>query len=88
MDGIIAVDHDLIGSTGNATLIGNVALLLNIDPKLGKLGKHGGPTMTMLLLTNSPGLDAGSNPDNLTDDQRGGPRLVGAAVDLGAVEVS
>jgi hypothetical protein len=35
----------------------------------------------------SPAIDAGSNPAGLLFDQRGGDRLVGLSVDIGAVEV-
>jgi hypothetical protein len=53
----------------------------NIDPKLGTLGNHGGPTETIPLLAGSPAIDAG-NPSGCTDghghllktDQRGYPR--------------
>jgi hypothetical protein len=53
----------------------------NTDPKLGKLGYHGGSTQTIPLLEGSPAIDAG-NPNGCTDgkghllktDQRGKPR--------------
>ena len=43
---------------------------------------------THALLLGSPALDAGSNPLNLTTDQRGSgfPRVLGAAADIGAFE--
>ncbi|MGD1704379.1 DUF4347 domain-containing protein [Dapis sp. BLCC M229] len=57
------------------------------DPLLGDLADNGGPTLTHLPLSNSPAIDAGSNPNSLTTDQRGEQRLVGEGVDIGAVEV-
>jgi predicted outer membrane repeat protein len=59
-----------------------------LDAKLSPLGAFGGPTQTHGLLTGSPALDMGSNPNNLTTDQRGPgfPRQVGTAVDVGAFE--
>ncbi len=61
---------------------------LNADPRLGALASNGGTTQTHALLTGSPALNAGSNPpSNLTTDQRGLPRVVGSAVDLGAFEL-
>ena len=57
------------------------------DPLLGELADNGGPTLTHLPLPNSPVIDAGSNPNSLTTDQRGEQRLVGEGVDIGAVEV-
>ena len=68
----------------------------NTDPKLGKLGSHGGPTQTTPLLKGSPAIDAG-NPSGCTDDkgnllktdQRGWPRpgkYDTGACDIGAFE--
>ena len=77
------VNNDIVGTTANA-----------IDPLLGTLQDNGGTTPTIALLTGSPAIDAGSNPLNLTTDQRGSgfPRTVDgdgdgvAAVDIGAFE--
>ena len=66
-----------------------------VDPRLGPLADNGGPTLTHALLPGSPAIDAGvtalaTNPDGtpLEYDQRGllYPRVVGGAVDIGAVE--
>ncbi len=84
----ISGNHNLIG-TGNA--INN----FNRDrdqigvtnPLLGDLADNGGSTLTHLPLPNSPAIDAGSNPNAFTTDQRGQPRLFGEAVDIGAVEL-
>ena len=62
--------------------------LIDVDPLLGKLALNGGTTATMLPLAGSPALNAGSNPNALTTDQRGLTRVVGAAIDIGAVEVA
>jgi hypothetical protein len=55
---------------------------------LGPLGNQGGETQTHRLLVGSPAIDAGSNPQNLTLDQRGTgfPRVHGAQTDIGAFE--
>jgi CSLREA domain-containing protein len=60
-----------------------------IDPNLGELQNNGGSTPTQELLAGSPAIDAGSNPDNLTTDQRGEgfDRTVGDGTDIGAFEV-
>ena len=50
------------------------------------LNDYGGPTRTLLPLPGSPARNAGG-ATALTVDQRGLPRVVGAAVDIGAVEV-
>lgn len=57
------------------------------DAKLGPLQNNGGPTPTRLPQAGSPAIDAGSNPQGLTTDQRGfTPRVVDKAADIGAVE--
>ena len=62
--------------------------LLSGDPKLASLGNHGGPTPTMPLTLDSPALDAAiSFPDTPPLDQQGNPRVSGAALDIGAVEL-
>ena len=53
---------------------------------LGQLSNYGGSTQTHALLIGSPCIDAGSNPANLTTDQRGFARSVGSASDIGAFE--
>jgi len=52
------VKHDQVGGTGNW-----------INPKLGPLANHGGPTLTMKLLAGSPALDQGRSAALV--DQRG-----------------
>jgi hypothetical protein len=56
------------------------------DPKLGPLADNGGPTLTMALLPGSPAIDAGDDDDAPPTDQRGHPRPVGIAADIGAYE--
>ena len=55
------------------------------DPRLAPLGHYGGPTPTMSPLPGSPAIDAAIG-SVFTNDQRGFPRPVGAAPDIGAVE--
>ena len=76
--------NDLIASA-NVALPGDT---LGGDPMLAPLADNGGPTMTHALLTGSPAINAGSNPDALTSDQRGDGylRVYGAAADIGAFE--
>lgn len=72
------VNGDIVGTTDNP-----------IDPNLGELQDNGGGTLTQELLAESPAIDAGSNPNNLTTDQRGEGfnRTVGNSTDIGAFEV-
>ncbi|HEY3763081.1 MAG TPA: LamG domain-containing protein [Verrucomicrobiae bacterium] len=62
--------------------------LVDTNALLAPLGNYGGPTQTMPPLPGSPAIDAGSDSvtNSLTIDQRGYPRLIGAHVDIGAVE--
>jgi hypothetical protein len=84
-------DKDASGPiTAPSSLIGG-------NPLLSPLAFHGGTTQVMVPLKNSPALDAGDNPDNLTLDQRGTgvdklgnpvsfSRVLGSQIDIGAVE--
>jgi predicted outer membrane repeat protein len=75
----------------SCTVDGNYS---TVAVQFGPLGYNGGPTQTLPLLAGTGGIDAG-NPAGCTDDlgasldtdQRGRPRPVGAACDLGAYEV-
>jgi predicted outer membrane repeat protein len=59
------------------------------DPGLAALADNGGPTQTVLPLPGSPALGAGSTAYVTAGetDQRGLPRVVNGAVEVGAVEV-
>ena len=67
--------------TGTNNLKGTTATPLNA--KLGPLASNGGPTQTHLPNSDSPVVDKGSNPSNLTTEQRGAgfSREVGGGVD-------
>ncbi len=69
-------------SCGSQAVNGNQP---DISPALYPLGMYGGTTQTHLPRSYSPAIDAGSCPAGSVD-QRGMPRLVGAACDMGAVE--
>ena len=60
--------------------------VLSVNPRLAPLGDYGGPTLTMPPLPGSPALDAGGTANPGGSDQRGLPRFVGSALDIGAVE--
>lgn len=62
--------------------------LIGGDPKLAPVGYYGGELLTVLPLAGSPVIDAGASLSGPTyADQRGLPRISGATVDIGAVEV-
>ncbi len=55
---------------------------------VGPLGRHGGPTETVPLLTGSPAMAAGELVPDVTVDQRGRPRATAGRVDIGAFEAN
>ncbi|MBL9136356.1 MAG: hypothetical protein JNK85_10835 [Verrucomicrobiales bacterium] len=76
---------NLIGSRGTAAGLANHDLI-GVDPRLGPLADHGGPTWTYSLLPGSPALDAIRSGTTLAEDQRGAGRPMGSGWDLGAFE--
>ncbi len=58
----------------------------NTPALLGPLTNNGGPTLTMAPLPSSPAIDGGDATSAPATDQRGIPRPVGGAADIGAVE--
>jgi hypothetical protein len=84
-------DNGNLGGSNNLVEDGSgLSGWLRGDPRLGLLHDNGGPTQTIALLPGSPAIDAGKNslvPAGVTTDQRGGPRIVNGAADLGAFEL-
>ena len=84
--------NNLIGSAEGSVgftrslLVGSAATPL--DPELAPLADNGGLTRTHLLQSDSPAINAASPDQTLGMDQRGLARVVGAAMDIGAVEVT
>jgi hypothetical protein len=105
VSGNLNSDVDLIGGvtssliSGNNNLIGNGNAIgdfnlsgdttNNSDPQLGPLTDNGGLTHTHEVLAGSPAIDAGSNLNSLTTDQRGSGfnRVRAGIIDIGAVEL-
>jgi parallel beta-helix repeat protein len=75
-------------NSGALTVDDGNNLAFGLDPLLLPLANNGGPTMTHALKKGSLAINAGSNPQNLQTDQRGGKfkRQVGLQVDIGAFE--
>ena len=96
-NGLISGGNNLIGNGTNA---GDFVNLFNgdqvgtadapIDPQLEKLQDNGGHTNTHALLPESMAINAGSNPEELTSDQRGEgfERILFEAIDVGAFEAN
>lgn len=78
---------NLIGDASGASGLGTVGVdYLTGSPSLAPLGNYGGSTPTMHPLPGSPAIDAAGATDPGGTDQRGFPRFVGGALDIGAVE--
>ncbi len=76
--------HNLIG---DGTCITPLASdLMNTDPQLGPPAANGGVTGSYAPLGGSPAINAGDNSGCPAFDQRGYPRPIGPACDIGAVE--
>ncbi|MCB0342210.1 MAG: right-handed parallel beta-helix repeat-containing protein [Pseudobdellovibrionaceae bacterium] len=70
--------------TCNFSSVGDVE---NIDPEVGVIANNGGPTSTMAISATSPARNAiPASNCNLSVDQRGEPRPMGGACDIGAFE--
>ena len=84
---ILSQGHNAIGD-GNAAAgfaqTGDKTGVTAAQLKFGALAYNGGPTQTLALLPGSVAIDAGAT--NLTTDQRGVQRPIGAAADIGAFE--
>jgi len=82
--------YSLIGAKGGAGVYvdGGNNLPLGTNPQLAPLDNYQGATFTHALLPGSPAVDAGSNPDGLSFDQRGTPfaRVLNGKPDIGAFE--
>lgn len=81
------VGNTLVENPEAATVNDGGGNIFNQDPQLGPLQNNGGTTQTHLPAGTSPAVNAGEAA-TLATDQRGVARPVGAAVDLGAVEVN
>jgi hypothetical protein len=79
------------GNGGQAGTTSGIAVQTGVNltsgnPLLAPLGHYGGPTPTMPPLPGSPAIDGCTNGTTFTTDQRGYPRSIGRAPDIGAVE--
>jgi hypothetical protein len=91
---LTAYGEDLLGEASPCTInqVG-AADVLNSLSLIGPLQANLGPTLTRALLAGSNAIDTGSgctddNSQLLATDQRGRPRVVGLACDVGAFEYS
>ena len=82
--------NNLIQNTTDSTGFNESSTITGVNPLLGSLQDNGGATPTQALLPSSPAINAGSNPQNLTTDQRGTgfPRVNDGVADIGAFESS
>lgn len=77
--------NNIIGPVGGSVSL--PADTIDCDPQLGPLADNGGATPTHAIPGDSCALDGATNPFDLSTDQRGESRTVGAGTDIGAFEV-
>lgn len=95
----ISLGHNLFGENGDAGLASASPAATDIIPPVGvnisrilaPLSDNGGPTLTHLLVPDSPAINAGDNaliPAGVVTDQRDQPRIqpINGTVDTGATE--
>jgi hypothetical protein len=82
----LSLGHNLIGATNGSSGFSAPGDQVGLNPQIGPLANNGGPTPTMPLLPGSPAIDAADTAAAPATDQRGAPRPVGPAADIGAYE--
>jgi CSLREA domain-containing protein len=82
---VSSLGQTLIGNTAGCSLVPGTGDIFGLSPKLGPLTDNGGPTPTEALLRGSQAIDKGANC--APTDQRGVPRSLGGACDIGAYEL-
>jgi CSLREA domain-containing protein len=82
---VVSLGQTLIGNPLGCTLTPGTGDVIGQGPRLAKLSDQGGPTPTQMLLRGSPAINRGANCP-LTD-QRGVPRGLGGACDIGSYEL-
>ncbi len=85
--GVFTDDGNNLSSDSSAALT-NRSSSLGVDPGLLVLADNGGPTLAIGLRRDSPAIDAANTAAAPSVDQRGFPRPVGTAADIGAYEYS
>jgi len=89
LDGVFVPPPAGYNNLITSSTIGKPKGTITACPKLGPLAANGAAAMmTHALLSTSPAVDSGSNPDGLQVDQRGAgfARVFGAHTDIGAFE--
>jgi hypothetical protein len=86
-DPLISKGFNLANDDDDECYLNQASDLKNVDPQLSALGDWGGFTQLMRPARTSPAVDRAQCVPDITIDQRGLPRLQGAACDIGAVEV-
>jgi len=86
--GAFHLRYDLVRTTISATITDEGGNLFGLDPPLGPLANHGGPTQTHFPAGTGRVVNAGDPAfaPPPTIDQRGHPRVLAGRVDIGAVE--
>ncbi len=84
---VASAGRNLVAKTIGCAFVHQPSDKRNVNPRLGSLGSHGGPTQTILPRPGSPALNAIPESEcAVAKDQRGVRRPQGAKCDIGAVE--
>jgi CSLREA domain-containing protein len=86
---IVTSGHNLIDDETWSQLVNSDATDLkgaSFDARLAPIGNYGGTTSTHALKAGSAAIDAGTSVGVPPVDQRGMPRVIGAAADIGSFE--
>ena len=92
---VVSGNHNLFQVTQGSNITGTTTNnITGMAHDLAALADNGGPTMTRLPNSTSPAIDAGSNTQSLTEDQRGATLRAfddptsgaNSGIDIGAVE--
>ena len=84
--GSLNASDSLFQTAPSGTVTGS-ANLISVNPMLATQGlvNNGGPTSTIALQSGSPAAGAGANPQHVLTDQRGAPRSINGATDIGSI---
>ncbi len=84
--GVTSLGYNLSSDNSCVSFFNKPSDWNNTDPQLGALANNGGKTLTHLPNPASKAIDNGQCIAGIPTDQRGVPRPIGSACDIGAVE--
>lgn len=85
---LIGINDGMTWAPNSPSLAGNIVGTAGspVNPRFAPFGDYGGPTQLLVLLPNSPAINAGHPTFYEATDQRGSARPAGGRADIGAFE--